>query len=119
MEFQYKKQNPNAEQRKNECISITKQFPDKIPIICEKDPKSKMTELSKTKYLIHKEFTAGQLIFIIRKQITLEEKYAFFLFVGERRTITSDTLLFDLYERYKDPEDGFLYINYSEEQVWG
>ena len=39
MEFKFKKDNPDPEQRRKECDKIINQFPEKIPIICEKDPK--------------------------------------------------------------------------------
>ncbi len=36
MEFKYKKDNPDPEQRRKVCDELRNQFPDKIPIICEK-----------------------------------------------------------------------------------
>lgn len=119
MKFKYKTDNPDPIERRNECFSIMKKFPDRIPMICEKDPKSKMSDISKTKYLIEKGMTAGQFNYILRNQMTLDETFAFFLFAGDRHIITSDNLLIELYEKFKDPEDGFLYVFYSEEQVWG
>ena len=50
MEFKFKKDTPDMLKRKGKCEKIRKQFPDKIPIICEKDPKSKIQEIDKTKY---------------------------------------------------------------------
>ena len=41
MDFDYKKK-VNVFDRKKQCEQILKQYPGKIPIICEKDPKSKI-----------------------------------------------------------------------------
>ena len=30
-----------------------------------------------------------------------------------------DAMLSDIYEKYKDQEDGFLYIVYAQEQIYG
>ena len=49
MEFRFKQENRDVEQRRQNCEKIRKQFPDKIPIICEKDPKSKIRDIDKTK----------------------------------------------------------------------
>ena len=38
---------PNIKRRKEECERVRIQFPDKIPIICEKAPKSKIQEIDK------------------------------------------------------------------------
>lgn len=56
---QYKKQNPNfgisfcaspsLEKRQDEVSRITQKFPDRIPIIVEKHPKSKLPDIDKTK----------------------------------------------------------------------
>ena len=38
MEFKFKQENRDVESRRKNCEKIRTQFPDKIPIICEKDP---------------------------------------------------------------------------------
>ena len=78
MEFKFKKDNPEAEKRKTECAKIRAQFPDKIPIICEKDPKSNMAEIDKTKYLVPVDLTVSQFSFMIRKRIQLSKEAAFY-----------------------------------------
>ena len=47
MEFRFKQENRDVAQRRQNCEKIRQQFPDKIPIICEKDPKSKINVLNK------------------------------------------------------------------------
>ena len=119
MEFRFKKENPDVGQRRKECEKIRNQFQDKIPIICEKDPKSNIRDIDKTKYLVPSDLTVSQFNFMIRKRIEIEKEAAFFLLANGKHSITGDTLLSEIYEKYQDPEDGFLYITYASELTWG
>ena len=118
MEFKFKKEYPEFLKRKEESAKLRAQCPDKIPIICEKDPKSKIQEIDKTKYLVPMDLTVAQFSLMIRKRVEIAKEGAFFLLVGGKHSITGDTLISEIYERYKD-EDGFLYIAYASELTWG
>ena len=52
MNFKFKEQNPDTSKRREESAKIKEKYPDRIPIICEKDPKSKMNNIDKTTYLV-------------------------------------------------------------------
>ena len=119
MEFRFKKENPDVAQRKKECEKIRTQFSEKIPIICEKDPKSKIADIDKTKYLVPNDLTVSQFSMMIRKRIQIDKEAAFYLLANGKHSITGDTVLNDIYDKYKDPEDGFLYIAYASELTWG
>ena len=120
MEFKFKKDNPDVNQRRENCNKIRNQFSDKIPIICEKDPKCKrLKDIDKTKYLVPNDLTVSQFSFMIRKRIEIQQEEAFFLLVNGKTSITGDSNLSDIYERHADKEDGFLYIAYSSELTWG
>ena len=71
MEFKFKKENKDVNKRRQTSEKLIKQNPDKIPIICEKDPRSLMKEIKKTKYLIPKDFTVSQFSFVLRKKIKM------------------------------------------------
>jgi GABA(A) receptor-associated protein len=118
MEFKFKKDTPDLLQRRNECDKIRKQFPDKIPIICEKDPKSKIQEIDKTKYLVPMDLTVGQFSLMIRKRVEIAKEDAFYLLVDGKHSIIGDSLISEIYDKYKS-EDGFLYIAYASEVTWG
>ena len=120
MEFKFKLENRDVESRRKNCEKIRTQFPDKIPIICEKDPKSKtLRDIDKTKYLVPNDLTVSQFSFMIRKRIEINKEEAFFLLVNGKTSLWGDANLNDIYERYKDKEDGFLYIAYASELTWG
>ena len=118
-QFKFKRDNPDVTERKKECDKIRRQFPEKIPIICEKDPHSSINDIDKNKYLVNNDFTVSQFSCLIRKRINITNEQAFYLLVNAKTSITSDRPLYEIYERYRDPEDGFLYIAYSSELTWG
>ncbi len=117
--FKFKSDNPDIEERRKECQKIRNHFPEKIPIICEKDPKSDIKDIDKTKYLIPGDLTVTQFNMMIRKRIQINQESAFYLLANGKVSITGDSLLNEIYEKYKDPEDGFLYITYASELTWG
>ena len=119
MNFKFRKENPDAQQRRKECDKIRNQFPDKIPIICEKDPKSNIRDIDKTKYLVPNDLTVSQFSMMIRKRIEIPQEAAFYLLVNGKNSLTGDVLLSETYEKYADKEDGFLYIAYASELTWG
>ena len=112
MEFQFQKDNPDLLKRKSLCEKIRRQNQDKVPIICEKAPKSTLEKINKTKYLVPGDFTVSKFKFIISERIQLPKEQAFFLLVNGKTSINGDNLLSEMYEKYKDEKDGFLYIAY-------
>ena len=119
MEFRFKLENSDPDVRKKECEKIRVQFPEKIPIICEKDPKSNIKDIDKTKYLVPADLTVANFSGMIRKRIEIPEEAAFYLLANGKSSLTGDKLLSEVYDSYKDPEDGFLYIAYASELTWG
>ncbi len=119
MEFKFKQENRDVNQRRQNCDKIKQQFPDKIPIICEKDPKSLINDIDKTKYLVPNDLTVSQFSFMIRKRLELKENEAFFLLANGKYSLTGDTNLIEVYDKYRDKDDGFLYIAYASQVTWG
>ena len=121
LEFKFITDNPDVAKRKEECQQIINQYPEKIPIICEKDPKCKdLADIDKTKYLVSKELSVAQFNYMIRKRIGVkEENSAFYLLINGNFNLTGDQALSEIYNRFKSPDDGFLYIVYASELTWG
>uniref|UniRef100_A0A7S3JLX0 Autophagy-related protein n=1 Tax=Euplotes harpa TaxID=151035 RepID=A0A7S3JLX0_9SPIT len=106
------------EKRKNDCQKIRKKHPHKLPVIVTKEKSSKYKILEKEKYMIPDDITVGQFQAIIRKRLELAPEYSLFFFINGRIMPKQDSLLQDVFERNKN-DDGFLYIEYSEERDKG
>ena len=117
MEFNFKKV-LSLEKRKEEYQKIKSKLSSKIPIICEKDPRSLIEPIAKTKFLVNPQMNVSSFNEIIRKKLNLEAKEGIFLLVKGKNVITGNQTMQEIYENYKD-EDGFLYITYASESVWG
>ena len=117
MEFKYKKA-LNLLNRKEEFNKLKSSLNDKIPIICEKDPKSDIIEMEKTKFLVNPEMNISQFESLIRKKLKLDKESALFFVVNGKHAIIGTQLFYEIYDKYKD-EDVFLYIAYSNELIWG
>jgi len=111
------KREHSAEQRAFESSRIRAKYPDRIPVIVEKSPKSDVPELDKKKYLVPSDLTVGQFVYVIRKRVKLSAEKAIFVFVNNALPPTA-SLMSTIYEENKD-EDGFLYIQYSGENTFG
>lgn len=108
------------ESRLEESTKIRKKYPDRVPVVCEKISKSSnqsIPSIDKIKYLVPMDLTISQFLYVIRSRMKLPAEKAIFLFVNN--TIpSSSTMISNLYSQHKDP-DGFLYMVYSGENVFG
>lgn len=107
-------------QRQQESNKIMTKFTDRIPVICEKNPRDNtVPDIDKHKYLVPPTITVAEFISVIRKRIHLHANDTLFLFVGEFNTIPpSNMLMGNIYDQHKHL-DGFLYIIYSKETTFG
>ena len=117
MNFKFKKEK-NFEQRREEYEKVINDHPGKIAIICEKDPKSLINNIDKTKYLVDENLTLPQFIATIRKKLDLNENDALFLLANGKNTLSQNETMNNIYKKYKN-KDGFLYFTYASEEVWG
>jgi GABA(A) receptor-associated protein len=94
-------------------------YPDRVPVIVCRAPRSSVPELDKTKYLVPTDLTVGQFAYVIRKRIKLSAEQALFVFVGDGNVLPATaSLMSDVYQARRD-EDGFLYVTYSGENTFG
>jgi len=101
-----------------ESQRIMAKYPDRIPIICEKNPACKdAPEIDKIKYLVQRDLTIGQFIYVIRKRIKIGPEKGLFLFVNQK--IPSSTQQISDTYNYERDSDGFLYFSYSIENTFG
>jgi GABA(A) receptor-associated protein len=105
------------EQRIGESTKMFQKKPNSICTIVEKSQNSNITRMDKKKFLIPKDLTIGQFIYIVRKRIQLQPEQAIFIFVNNILPASSCTIS-QIYDKYQN-EDGFLYMKYSSENTFG
>jgi len=105
------------EKRSQEAARIIARYADRIPVICQKDPRSSVPELDRIKYLVPKDLTVGQFLYVIRKRIKVSAETALYVFVDGVLPPTA-ALMSSIYEERKDA-DNFLYLTYSGESTFG
>ena len=105
-------------ERFHEANRVLSKYPERIPIICEKNAKCKdFNNIDKEKFLVSQELTCGQFMYIIRRRLELPAEKAVFIMING--IIPSNTdMMYELYEKHKN-HDGFLYITYTSENVFG
>ena len=105
------------EKRENESKKVLQKYLDRVPIIVQKHLSSDLPDVTKCKYLVPKDMTMSQFQFVIRRGIQLNESQTIFITINNELVLGSQ-LIIDAYENYKD-DDGFLYVIYSNENVFG
>eukprot|EP00842_Homolaphlyctis_polyrhiza_P006044 jgi/Hompol1/6440/HPOL_003535-RA len=74
--------------------------------------------MEKKKFLCPGDITVGQFQSVIRKRLELDPEKGLFLTVAEKFLPPSSSLLSQVYAEHKDA-DGFLYVVYATESVFG
>jgi GABA(A) receptor-associated protein len=108
-----------VKKNRDEAEKLMRKYPDRIPIIVSKNPNSTTTpEIDKNRFLCPCDLTLGQFLYVIRKRLQLSPEKGLFLFV-DKEVLGTGTLVAQAYENYQCKEDGFLYMVYSCENVFG
>jgi GABA(A) receptor-associated protein len=108
-EYRYKKLHDEVKQ-------IQIKHPDRVPILVSLHEDCKIS-LLKSKYLVPKDLTYGQFLFVIRNKLNLQSSKAIFIFFGEN--LPHQTMkIIDIYNDHKS-DDGFLRATLSEENTFG
>jgi GABA(A) receptor-associated protein len=112
------KKNHSFTKRKEESTRIKEKYDNRVPVIVEKDQKSDLKDMDKSKFLAPHDLTLGQFLYVIRKRINIDSSAALYIFVNDNVLVNTSATIINIYEKYKD-EDGFLYITYCSENVFG
>lgn len=103
--------------RCKESKNIITKYPDRVPVIVEKQETSDVVDIDKNKFLVPCDLTVGQFVYVIRKRMKMPPEKAIFVFVDNHIPMQS-SLMSSIYDQSKD-KDGFLYIKYAGENTFG
>jgi GABA(A) receptor-associated protein len=107
------------EDRLAESTKIRNKYPDRIPVIVERNPNtSNIPNIDKNKFLVPGDLTVGQFLYVIRKRIKLNPEQAIFIFINGKILPSTSALMSNLYKDYKT-ECGYLFVNYAGESTFG
>jgi hypothetical protein len=105
--------------RKMDSTRVLVKYPEYIPVIIDScNALSKI--LSKKKYLVLKDNTCTNLLVNIRKNAKnkIDSHKAIFVFCNDILIMPHDSIQ-QLYEKYKDKEDNYLYLYLAYENTFG
>ena len=113
------KQRRSLTARKAEVYNIKNKFPEKVPVIVERYSKEKiLPRLSKTKFLVPGELALRQFQLILRARMSLDKSSTMYLLVDGKSILAHSMIMNEVYVDYHD-EDGFLYLTYASQEVFG
>ena len=101
--------------RQQESAQLMSKHPDRVPVIVYG---SEPNILPYLKLLVLRNSTVGALLCTIRKQQQLTAEASIFLFVNNQVIPPVSSLVSQVYHEHRH-EDGFLYITYALENVFG
>ena len=113
------KESSTFEERQAQCKNILAKHRDKIPIIIEKlkNITTPLPDLDKHKYLVQDDLYMNQILYILYKKLDISKSESIYLFANDTLLNNSESIM-TVYHKYKDP-DGFLYLFYTAENVFG
>ena len=107
----------SLESRMEEAQRVKKKYPNGVPVVLGRMADSNIAEIDKKKFVVTKTVQVCQFMGVVRGRLSLRPDQAIFLFINGRIPGMTDTMG-SLYEKYGD-EDGFLYVTYCGESVYG
>ncbi|KAL4512361.1 hypothetical protein ABPG72_005363 [Tetrahymena utriculariae] len=108
-------------ERQKELEKQKSKYPNMIPVIVEINKKAKTVKvLEKQKFLVSKDVKLHEFQQTVRKKLDItNEADALFFFVGNKKIEKINRTMSEIYQESKDKDDGFLYITYSDQEVFG
>lgn len=119
LEINYR-ESASFEERKKRSNTLLSKYPDKIPVILEKSKKDKyLPRIDKSKLLVAQDMTVATIIQLLKKSIKINENTSIYIMVSNNNTMLSGSQsITTIYQDHKN-DDGFLYLEYCTENVFG
>ena len=97
--------------------SLPKKFNGRVPIILNHGKEDKL-ELQKGSFLVKKETTLGQFMFMIRQKNKIKPTEAIYVFCNNILPKSTSTMV-ELWYEYHNDEDDILHLTCSRENTFG
>ncbi|KFQ24814.1 Microtubule-associated proteins 1A/1B light chain 3C, partial [Merops nubicus] len=105
--------------RMHEVTTIRLKYPNKLPVVVERYQKEKtLPPLSRTKFLVSQDLPLAQFAITLRTRLGLASSQTFYLLVNNKGLPNMAITMQELYQANKD-EDGFLYLTYASQEMFG
>lgn len=114
--FKFKNEH-KFDERVGESTRVLTKYPDRVPIICQKSNVKGTPDIDKNKFLAPKDLSIAQFMYAIKQRMNVNSSESIFLF-NNGQILSGSTIIGDIYATNKDP-DGFIYLEYSKENVFG
>ncbi|CAM4607570.1 microtubule-associated protein 1 light chain 3 gamma-like [Lepidochelys kempii] len=113
------KQRKSLASRMREAAEIRAKYPTKIPVVVERYQKEKQLPwLDRTKFLVSQDSSMSQFVITLRTRMSLTATQAFYLLVNNKALPSMSMTMGEVYRDHKDG-DGFLYITYASQEMFG
>ena len=107
----------NLYTRKVEFETLSRCWPEKIPIILQKHENSLIAEI-KPKFLCPIDFRVIDFVVYMRRKVHLPPSQSLYIMTDSGSILTGELPMKTIYDKHKD-SDGFLYLKYSEQPAYG
>lgn len=114
---------PRAESPVEDHSQLLARYPERIPVICKRAPRSGLPPLSRSKFLVPGHMPCSEFKYIVHRHLVeaagrgLVADQTIFLFVGTTSPKGGASMA-ELFERHRSP-DGLLHVAYAAENTLG
>jgi len=114
------KEKHTFEARENESSQMLSKYPNKGCFILErsKSASDATPYIHKRKFLVSLDMTFFEFIIVVRNRFNLNQQQSLLFFVNDNVLVPSSMSVAELFNQYRD-HDGFVYLNYTNENTFG
>lgn len=101
---------------------LHKYYPGKVPVIVQKYKENdNLPNINQEKYLVPSTMNYSSFMVVIRKRMEypIQPSMAIYLTTKNGKMMTSHDNFLNIYDTYKDKDDGLLYLYYTGENTFG
>lgn len=107
----------SLDERSMNSKELLEKYPERVPVLVDKHYRSTISDISKHRFLVPKETNISKFIYQLYQYIILDQNKSIYLFIDGDLPKPTESIG-NLYNYHKN-DDGFLYISYSGENVFG